>query len=194
MKTSSSAARAASSLVPSSATSPCARAEDPLEPLAPGSERAGEERGCLRRDEMRRAQEPRQVVAKAEVVDAVAELVEHRVRRVVRLDGVREDPDVPAAVDVDAERVLVLARRADRDRCARGSLRPRGRCPRTCAARARRRPGRRRAGRGRRRRRAAAPGRTDRRSATGGDPRPGTRTARRASRRARPSSARTARR
>ena len=58
---------------------------------------------------MRRAQEPWQVVAEAEVVDAVTELVEHRVGRVVRLDGVREDADVAVAVDVDAERVLVLA-------------------------------------------------------------------------------------
>ena len=68
-----------------------------------------QERGCLGRDEMRRAQEPRQVVAVAEVVHAVAELVEHRVRRVVRLHGVGEDAHVAAAVDVDAERVLVLA-------------------------------------------------------------------------------------
>ena len=68
-----------------------------------------QERGRLGRDEMRRAQEPRQVVAVAEVVDAVPELVEHRVRRVVRLHGVGEDAHVSVAVDVDAERVLVLA-------------------------------------------------------------------------------------
>ena len=44
-----------------------------------------------------------------EVVDAVAELVEHRVHRVVRRHDVRQDPDVAGAVDVDAERMLVLA-------------------------------------------------------------------------------------
>ena len=58
---------------------------------------------------MRGAEQPRQVVAEAEVVDAVAELMEHRVHGVVGRDQVREDTDVPATVDVDAEGVLVLA-------------------------------------------------------------------------------------
>ena len=109
MKTRSSAARADSSLRPELGDLGRARAEHQLEPLAPPGERAVQERGRLGRDEMRRAQEPRQVVAEAEVVHAVPELVEHRVRRVVRLHGVGEDAHVAAAVDVDAERVLVLA-------------------------------------------------------------------------------------
>ena len=93
----------------SSAPSSRAQPEDVLEPLAPPGERAEEDRRRLRRDEVRRAQQPRQVVAEAEVVDAVAELVEHRVRRVVGRHDVREHPDVAATIDVDAEGVLVLA-------------------------------------------------------------------------------------
>jgi hypothetical protein len=58
---------------------------------------------------VRRAEEPRKVLAEAQVVHAVPELVEHRVRAVVRLHRVRENPHIAAAVDVDAERVLVLS-------------------------------------------------------------------------------------
>ena len=123
-----------------------AQTEDELEPLTPSGERAAEERRRLGRDEVRRTEEPGKVVAEPEVVDAVAELVEHRVRRVVRRDDVREDPHVAAAVDVDAEGVLVLARLAGRGRCARGSRRPRARARRTCGARARRCPARRSSG------------------------------------------------
>ena len=39
----------------------------------------------------------------------MAELVEHRLGRLVRLDGVRQDSHVAEPVDVDAERMLVLA-------------------------------------------------------------------------------------
>ena len=45
----------------------------------------------------------------AQVVDAVAELVKHRVRRLLVRDDVREHPDVAVTVDVDAEGVLALA-------------------------------------------------------------------------------------
>ena len=86
-----------------------AQAEDVLEPIAPPGQRAEQDRGRLGRDEVRRAEEPRQVVPEAEVVDAVPELVEHRVCRLVGRHEVREHADVAPAVDVDAERVLVLA-------------------------------------------------------------------------------------
>ncbi len=86
-----------------------AQPEDLLEPVAPPGECSEEERRGLGCDEMGRPQEPGQLRPDPEVVDAVAELVEHRVHRVVRRHDVRQDPDVAGAVDVDAERVLVLA-------------------------------------------------------------------------------------
>ncbi len=86
-----------------------AQAENVLEPVAPPRQRAEQDRRRLGRDEVRRAEEPRQLVAQAEVVDAVAELVQHRVCGLVGRHEVREHADVAPTVDVDAERVLVLA-------------------------------------------------------------------------------------
>ena len=131
-------------------------------------------------------------VVEAEVVDAVAELVEHRLGPVVVVGDVGEDAHVALAVDVDAERVLVLARAREEVAAREDRRRPRARCPRTCAARARRRPSPRTAGRGRPRPPAAAPGRTGPRSATAAARRRRSRSAPRGARRARPSSARTA--
>ena len=56
------------------------------------------------------AQQPRQAAVDRHVVDAVAELVEHRPEPALARLDVREDPHVVAAVDLDAERVLVLVR------------------------------------------------------------------------------------
>ncbi len=137
--------------------------------------------------------QPRQVAPDALEVDGVPELVEHRLGPALARRVVAEHPHVAGAVDVDAERVLHLARPGREVAAADDALARRGPSRRTCGPSALR--GRRRAdtGRGRRRPRRARPGRTDRRSATVAARRRGRRSASPAARRARPSARGTAR-
>ena len=127
MKTRSSAARAARSRTSSSSRLRRVDLEHALQPLALPGERAEEDRGRLGRDEVGVAEQPRQRLGEAEVVDAVPELVEHRVGPVLVVGHVREHAHVAGAVDVDAERVLVLSGARIEVAAIEDLRRPRGR-------------------------------------------------------------------
>ena len=83
-----------------------------LQPLGIAHEPAAPHRDALGEAEVHRAQQPRQVAADALEVHGVAELVQHRLGPALARRVVAEHAHVAGAVDVDAERVLHLARRA----------------------------------------------------------------------------------
>ena len=118
----------------------------------------------------------------AEVVDGMAELVEHRVGPARIVADVREHTDVAAADRRRGRTRAGTSPHGGRGRCARAPHRPAARMPENVSRRrARRRRDRRRADRDRCRPRPGRPGRTGRRSATGGG-RPGVQSNRSASR------------
>ncbi len=109
MKTSSSAACAARRRPSSAFAFGGSEPGDLGEPLGLEREAPHEDRDALGDGQVTGAEEPRERPVEADVVRAVAELVQHRVRpEAIGLD-VGEDAHVPFAVDVDAERVLGLA-------------------------------------------------------------------------------------
>ncbi len=89
------------------------RRRDPrhlFEPVGIADEPAASHRDALGEAQVHGAQQPRQLAADTVEVDRVAELVEHRLRPPFAGRVVAEYTDVAAAVDVDTECVLDLAR------------------------------------------------------------------------------------
>ena len=109
MKTSSAARRASRQRATEPVELVPAHARDLLEPLGGADEAAAQHRDPFRRERVRASRhEPRQVAVDTLVVHGVAELVEHRLHPPFAGLHVAQDADVALAVDVDAERVLVL--------------------------------------------------------------------------------------
>ena len=86
-------------------------ARDRAEPLRIARAPTEEHGDALGGEGVHRAQRPRQPAVDLGEVGAVAELVQHRLHPPFGRGDVAEHADVALAVDVDAERVLVLALR-----------------------------------------------------------------------------------